>query len=95
MALVKSILSGFSPPSPPHHFVRTSLYTSALCFLLTAVPANISFATNNNLDLSDLSLKQLMNLEVSLVGQNLLHSFHEEMEQLSYLSLATEVERST
>lgn len=33
-------------------------------------------------------------LELALVGQNLFHESHKEMEQLSYLSLSTEVDRS-
>ncbi len=38
--------------------------------------------------------KPVEQLELALVGQNLLHESHKEMEQLSYLSLSTEVDRS-
>lgn len=40
------------------------------------------------------SWKPVNNLEISLVGQNLLHDSHKEMEQTAYLSFATERERS-
>ena len=61
--------SCFFPTSLSRHSDRKMLYRSALSLLLTTIPANTSFAADNNFDLSDLSLEQLMNLEVITVSR--------------------------